>query len=238
MSSDQDWVSAKKLFDNRCAQCLIAEESLSTIRHGFEFQKLARAINPPSHLIPVCPACLKPMLQFKKKQAPSKEPARIVSIEEYAAKFKGNPELGTVVCTSLPGDPIHPGHLSCLQESARYGNTLVVIVNGDWFLSAKKGDFFMPLEARTQIIAALRWVDIVVPYDVVGDMTVSNALRQIYPHIFTKGGDRKDRDSIPEWSVCEELGIYVLTGIGDEKVYSSSELLDRWCRNRAQAASS
>jgi len=60
--------------------------------------------------------------------------APIVSFEDFS---KLRPKLGKVVVTSGGFDPIHPGHISCIIESKKYGDTLAVIVNGDAFLTAK-----------------------------------------------------------------------------------------------------
>ena len=61
------------------------------------------------------------------------------------------------VVTSGGFDPMHVGHLRCLQESAIIASAhslpLVVIVNGDGFLTRKKGFAFMPHEERMEIIA-------------------------------------------------------------------------------------
>lgn len=138
--------------------------------------------------------------------------------------------LGTIVATSGGFDPFHPGHASCLLESSRYGNTLVVIVNGDAFLRQKKGKPFMDLEARCQIVSSIRSVDYVIPFEIEEDETVCEALRIIRPHIFTKGGDRTDPSNIPEWEVCTELGIEVISGVGLEKSWSSSDYLETWGR--------
>ena len=64
------------------------------------------------------------------------KPAKIVTFHEFE---KLRSSLGKIVCTSGPFDPIHPGHLSCIHESKKYGDTLVVIVNGDTMLKNKKG---------------------------------------------------------------------------------------------------
>ena len=138
------------------------------------------------------------------------------------------PKLGRIVCTSGGFDPIHPGHLSCIIESRRYGDTLVVVVNGDAFLRAKKGRPFQDLKTRCQILACVRYVDYVVPFEIENDLTVCAALRQLKPHVFTKGGDRRDAATIPEWSVCQEYGIEVITGVGYDKEWSSSEALRQW----------
>jgi D-beta-D-heptose 7-phosphate kinase/D-beta-D-heptose 1-phosphate adenosyltransferase len=151
--------------------------------------------------------------------------APIVELQDFA---KLRPSLGKVVATSGGFDPIHPGHISCIIESAEYGDVLVVIVNGDSFLRAKKGRPFQELSTRCLIVSGVRCVDYVVPFDVPGDQTVSKALEAIRPDVFTKGGDRVDATTIPEWGVCEKLGIEVVTGVGRDKEWSSSWFLENW----------
>src|SRR5512140_389754 len=130
--------------------------------------------------------------------------ARIISFEEFAEIRDG---LGRIVCTSGGFDPLHPGHASCIIESKQYGDTLVVVVNGDGFLRRKKGKAFMDLATRCHVVSCLRGVDYVIPFEVDGDQTVVEALRRIRPHVFTKGGDRVDLTNIPEWKACQDLGI-------------------------------
>ena len=62
--------------------------------------------------------------------------AEIVSFETFDTL---RDSLGRIVCTSGGFDPLHPGHASCLIESKGYGDTLVVVVNGDAFLKGQKG---------------------------------------------------------------------------------------------------
>ncbi len=157
--------------------------------------------------------------------------AHIVSFDEFN-RLRGvmGDKLGRIVCTSGGYDPIHPGHLSCLIESRRFGDTLVAVVNGDAFLTAKKGRAFQDLATRCRIVACVREVDYVVPFEIEGDQTVREALRRLRPHVFTKGGDRVDAASIPEWDVCRELGIEVESGIGFDKQWSSSDFLADWGR--------
>lgn len=138
------------------------------------------------------------------------------------------PQLGTIVATSGGFDPIHPGHISCILASKQYGDTLVVIVNGDAFLQAKKGKPFQNLATRTMIVSAIREVNFVIPFEVEGDVTVIGALERIRPHVFTKGGDRIDSSTIPEWKTCQKHGIRVETGVGLDKVWSSSDFLRAW----------
>jgi D-beta-D-heptose 7-phosphate kinase/D-beta-D-heptose 1-phosphate adenosyltransferase len=158
--------------------------------------------------------------------------APILSIEEFNNLRKekaGTPEdLGEIVATSGGFDPVHPGHLSCILESHQYGDTVVVIVNGDTFLKNKKGKGFMDLKTRCQIMAFAKGVDYVIPFEIENDQTVCVALDLLKPHTFTKGGDRTNAKNIAEWGVCEKNGIQIITGVGYDKMWSSSDFLKEW----------
>lgn len=151
--------------------------------------------------------------------------AKIVPFDEFDVL---RPKLGKVVATSGGFDPVHPGHISCIYESKQYGDTLVVIVNGDAFLTAKKGRPFQNLETRSLIVSGIIGVDYVIPFEIKGDQTVSKALETIKPNVFTKGGDRLDESTIPEWATCQKHGIEIITGVGADKQWSSSWFLNRW----------
>ena len=151
--------------------------------------------------------------------------AKIVSIKELQAL---RPQLGRLVLTSGGFDPIHPGHISCIIASRQYGDTVVVVVNGDAFLAAKKGKPFQDLATRSLIVSALREVDFVVPFEISGDSTVIQALEAIRPDVFTKGGDRIDESSIPEWETCQKHDIEIISGVGLSKLWSSSDFLKDW----------
>jgi len=151
--------------------------------------------------------------------------AKIVSFDHLKSL---RPTLGRIVATSGGFDPIHPGHISCIQESKKHGDTLVVIVNGDGFLTRKKGKPFQDLATRMLIVSAIREVDFVVPFEIEDDQTVIQALAQLKPHVFTKGGDRIDETNIPEWDTCQEHGISIVSGVGLDKLWSSSNFLAEW----------
>ena len=153
-----------------------------------------------------------------------------------------------IILTSGGYDPIHPGHISCMNvarerctqvtsdETYRHAS-LIVIVNGDSFLERKKGRAFMPLKVRCQIVSAIHGVSVVIPFvpSDPGDMTVCEALEALSPDVFAKGGDRTGIENIPEWATCEKHGINIVTGCGDEKHWSSSDFLDRhieWARHQ------
>ncbi len=153
--------------------------------------------------------------------------AQIVTFDEFD---QIRDRLGRIVCTSGGFDPLHPGHATCIVESKQYGDTLVVVVNGDEFLRVKKGKPFMDLQTRCMIVACLRGVDYVIPFEIENDQTVNVALQRIRPHVFTKGGDREDYSNIPEWQVCQDLGIELVPRVGLPKYWNSSDFLKEWGR--------
>lgn len=131
-----------------------------------------------------------------------------------------------IVVTSGGFDPLHIGHVRCIQESAKLipNSILVVIVNGDGFLVRKKGKPFMCHAERMEIVAALEGVDYVVGWDD-GSQTVTGALQQILPDYFTKGGDRDSSKNVPEFDLCEKIGCKVVFNVGGGKIQSSSDLI-------------
>jgi cytidyltransferase-like protein len=165
------------------------------------------------------------------------KPAPILSFEEFASlreRLEHEEAAGTgrgmgrIVATSGGYDPVHPGHTSSIHESHKYGDTVVVIVNGDNFLTKKKGKPFIDLNTRCHTMSYISGVDYVIPFEIENDQTVCVALEKLKPHVFTKGGDRIDASSIPEWDVCQANGIEIVSGVGFDKNWSSSDFLKKW----------
>jgi len=141
---------------------------------------------------------------------------------------RGDKDYNHIVVTSGGFDPIHIGHLQCLQASADIAGDgiMIAVVNGDAFLRNKKGYAFMDLHTRMSIVSAIRGIDYVVAYEDEDDMTVCEPLRVLRPIFFTKGGDRNCSANVPEFDVCKEIGCTVLFSVGGDKIQSSSELVD------------
>lgn len=134
----------------------------------------------------------------------------------------------TIVAVSGGFDPIHIGHVRLIQEAAALGDELVVILNNDNWLRAKKGFVFMPQAERQELLKAVRGVTRVVlskhaknPMD----MSVAAELERIHPDIFANGGDR-GQGNTPEGLVCRKLGIKQAFNVGKGgKIQSSSWLV-------------
>jgi cytidyltransferase-like protein len=145
--------------------------------------------------------------------------------------MQSNEKKQVVVAVSGGFDPIHIGHVRMFERARALGDRLVVILNNDNWLRAKKQAIFMPAEERREVIAGLRSVDEVIitkhganP----SDMSVCVELTEIRPDIFANGGDRK-LDNIPEVAICEEIGCTMIFNIGDGgKMQSSSWLLKNY----------
>lgn len=152
-----------------------------------------------------------------------------------------------IMLTSGGFDPLHVGHLRCIQETVKMANNpkefpsaykplVTVLVNCDDFLKAKKGYSFMKLEDRMEIINAIAGVDCVIPWFYENDdFTVVKAIHDLKPRWFTKGGDRTDATNIPEWEICQQRGCKIITGVGGKKIRSSSDLVENADRFNLEA---
>lgn len=125
-------------------------------------------------------------------------------------------------------DPLHIGHVRMFEAARKLGDKLVIILNNDNWLKDKKGFSFMREDERAELIQSLPFVDRVVVTDhkrFDTDRSVVAALRKVRPDIFANGGDRF-ADNIPEFAVCEELGIEMKFNVGKGgKVQSSSWMI-------------
>ena len=166
--------------------------------------------------------------------------AIVKSIKDLRTFLSEGSNQRPVYMTSGGFDPIHIGHIRCIRgtvEKARNKDIhpwqmkglVVVVVNADSFLERKKGYAFMSLAERMEIVDAIDGVDFVVPWEAPeGDQTVIAAIEILRPQFFTKGGDRFDAKTIPEWDICQKINCEIITGVGKGgKIQSSSELIER-----------
>jgi D-beta-D-heptose 7-phosphate kinase/D-beta-D-heptose 1-phosphate adenosyltransferase len=163
------------------------------------------------------------------------------SIEDFENHFSFSDRKPFFVATSGGFDPLHVGHLRCIQETSRLAKEIqektlrdtkvVVIVNDDGFLLRKKGYAFMNAAERMEIIDGIEGVDYVVLWTS-EDQTVTGALETVRPIVFTKGGDRTSSENVPEFEVCEKMNCAVVFNVGGGKIQSSSELVEKMKENK------
>ena len=145
-------------------------------------------------------------------------------------------------------DPIHSGHIAYFERAKDLSDYLVVGLNSDEWLTRKKGKPFMEFEERKEILEGMKYINQVLPFDD-SDDTASDLIRRVntiytskeYEHdysdvghtrmldyykiYFGNGGDRTN-DNVPEMSVCKDLDVTMLWGIGGGKIQSSSWLIN------------
>ena len=138
--------------------------------------------------------------------------------------------MSRIVITSGFFNPLHIGHINLIRESKKLGDFLVVIVNNDEQVKLKGSVPFMTQQERVEIMKVQKYVDEVF-LSIDKDISIAKSLEYIaqkYPGelFFAKGGDRNS-NNIPESEklVCQTYHIQVVSGVGGDKVQSSSVLL-------------
>ena len=128
--------------------------------------------------------------------------------------------MKTLVITSGYFNPIHPGHIECLELCKALWDELRVIVNNDEQARLKtwKYEIFQDENFRCRVVSALKVVDEVM-LSVDTDWSVCQSIREITRKIreiywndtkifFGKWWDRFSWN-IPEVQVCKELWIEI-----------------------------
>ena len=146
-----------------------------------------------------------------------------------------------VILISGGFDPVHKGHIECINRAKELADEVWIGLNNDKWLFRKKGKSFMDEQERAFVMNSLKnvdWVYIMNPRDSNDDTAIdfieASRTRYIREHgelpkgvmTFGNGGDRTETTT-PENSVCDSLGIDSVWGLGD-KIQSSSWLLEKY----------
>jgi rfaE bifunctional protein nucleotidyltransferase chain/domain len=158
--------------------------------------------------------------------------APILNLDEIAERTEAERATGkTIVLANGCFDLLHVGHVRYLAGAKELGDVLVVGINSDLQARALKGDGrpFMPEGERAELVAAIRYVDLVTVFD---EPTVEGLIRAIRPDVHAKGTDYAV-ESVPEREIVLACGGRVAI-VGDPKDHSSTELISRtWHGKRA-----
>ena len=128
-------------------------------------------------------------------------------------------------------NPIHKGHLEYFNNVKAIADHLFVIVNNDHQIVLKGSKEFQDENERMIIVSNIKSVDKAI-LSIDTDRTVRETIKMIAEQFggefelgFANGGDQNN-DTIPERSVCEEMNVALIDGLGD-KIQSSSWLLKK-----------
>jgi D-beta-D-heptose 7-phosphate kinase/D-beta-D-heptose 1-phosphate adenosyltransferase len=135
-----------------------------------------------------------------------------------------------IVICSGGFDPIHSGHIAYFRAAKRLGDTLVVGVNSDAWLTRKKGKPFMNFCERMEIVQSIKYVDYVMSFNDDDDSAILliDNVKKTWPQdeiIFANGGDRNTSNN----REAEVKDVTFVFGVGgSHKMNSSSEILKLW----------
>jgi len=114
---------------------------------------------------------------------------KIKTLEDLKAELQRVRAQGKkIVFTNGCFDIMHPGHVRYLWNARQLGDFLVVAVNSDQSVRQIKGPSrpILAEDARSEIIAALEFVDGVVVFD---EEDPLNVIESLLPDVLVKGGD-------------------------------------------------
>lgn len=136
-----------------------------------------------------------------------------------------------VIIVSGYFNPLHKGHIEYFHQAKKHGDFLFVIINNDFQRKLKNSLEFILEKERMLLVKELRVVDQVF-LSIDKDRSVSLTIEKIvnsdvndFEFYFANGGDQNN-NKIPESSTCEELGVFLIDGLG-EKIQSSSWLIKK-----------
>ena len=128
-------------------------------------------------------------------------------------------------------NPIHKGHLEYFNNAKSMADKLFVIVNNDHQRELKGSKEFQDENERMIIVSNIKVVDKAI-LSIDTDRNLCATKKIIAEQFggefelgFANGGDQNN-DTIPERSVCEEMNVALIDGLGD-KIQSSSWLLKK-----------
>jgi rfaE bifunctional protein nucleotidyltransferase chain/domain len=128
-----------------------------------------------------------------------------------------------VVFTNGGFDLLHVGHLRSLLAARALGDHLIVALNSDRVIRARKGPGrpIFPQEERAEILSALWCVDSIIVFE---EPTADRLLARLHPHVHAKGTDYAGGP--PEEATVRAYGGEVAI-VGDPKGHSTSEIIER-----------
>lgn len=136
------------------------------------------------------------------------------------ARAKGEKIVMTNGCFDL----LHPGHIQYLTQAKQLGDRLLVAVNTDESVRRLKGPTrpMNSVQARMEVLAALRCVDWVVPF---AEDTPERLIKAVAPDVLVKGGDYTVETVAGHQAVLANGGQVVILPLREG--YSTTKILEK-----------
>lgn len=133
-------------------------------------------------------------------------------------------EKKCIVFTNGCFDLLHPGHIDYLAKARALGDVLILGLNDDDSIRRLKGPDrpINPLADRSTMLAALKSVDLVVPF---AEDTPLKLISALMPDILVKGGDYDADDIVGAKAVRENCGKVIVMPFIDG--HSTTSLIKR-----------
>ena len=129
-------------------------------------------------------------------------------------------------------DPIHSGHIRYFKEARAFTDYLVVGLNGDPWLTRKKGQYFQSWKERADIVRHLDMVDAVISWDDSDESAcgaISKCLEISKQVVFCNGGDRGKENTPEVIGFADNENVTFEYGVGgNDKLNSSSWILHNY----------
>jgi len=127
-----------------------------------------------------------------------------------------------VVLANGAFDMLHVGHVRYLAACKALGDVLIVAVNSDASVQSSKGPLrpIIPEDERVELLSHVACVDWIVLFD---ELTVTEILRELRPHVHAKGTDYTP-ETVPEREVVAEWGGETVV-CGDAKEHATTDLI-------------
>ena len=131
-----------------------------------------------------------------------------------------------IVFTNGCFDLLHPGHIDYLDKAKQLGDVLIVGLNDDASIRRLKGAKrpINPLPDRACMLAALKSVDLVVPFS---EDTPLNLIKTLLPDVLVKGGDYQPDEIVGASEVRTNGGQVIVMPFLEG--HSSTSLINRIC---------
>lgn len=130
-----------------------------------------------------------------------------------------------IVTTNGSFDLLHIGHVRFLQQAARLGDVLIILLNSDRSIRRLKGPTrpVLPQRIRAEMLVALRGVDYVTVFNQDNPLAL---LQRIKPDVHTKGGSWKPERITAEKALVESWGgkLRLFPMVGD---HSTTRLIEK-----------